>query len=331
MKLKRYLKNLIKPALVFLLVNILISSGCSRRPPGPLEKTDIEKKFLESFNETTKIEYPLHTSTRIAGKTFWIYIATEKDLLTINSSRGVGGVMPEKNIKFMDITCQYESSSFSLDYIFLKYTAEEKGKEKDLLKKTVGGTTLYQDFTDTTILILQKTYFSIGDILRDTEDFNFFAICLANITKGIKITFVIHRVDMEQFLMNMLPPDEFYTRMILKTDGSKEIVNDKYGLHVEYNDISLIDFLREQIVSNARAKVNELEKYSAQQLKAINKLDSIILKTVYDVTEKYEFDDFMFVEIVDLISDERLTVSKRKLISQFASPPKSYYLQDYNF
>ena len=327
MKLKRYLKNSIKTVQVLLIASLLLATSCSRKPASPLEKTSAEEKFLKSFNKTTKIEYPLHTSTRVVGKTFWIYIATEKDLLTINSTSGVGGVMPEKNIKFMDITCQYESSTFNLNYIFLKYSAEEKAEEKDLLKKTVGGTTLYQDFTDTTIVVLQKTYYSIGDILRETEDFNFFAICLANIKKGIKITFVIHRVDIEQFLMNMLPPDEFYTRMILKTDGSKEIINDKYGLHVEYNDISLIDFLREQIVSNARAKVNELEKYSAQQLKAINKLDNIILKSVYDVTEKYEFDDFMFVEIENLISKERLTLSKRKLISQFSNPPKSYYLQ----
>jgi len=331
MKLKRYLKNLIKPALVILLVNILISSGCSPRPPTPLEKTDIEKKFLESFNKTTKPAYPLIASTRIFGKTFWIHIATKKDLLTINSSRGIGGVMPEKNIKFIDIKCQYESSAFYMDYIFLKYDPEEKAKQRDLFKKTVGGTTLYQDFTYECIEILQKTYYAVGDIIAETEGMNFFVICAANIEKGIKITFVIHRLDMEQFLLNMLPPDEFYNRMILKTDGSKEIIGDKYGLHLEHNDISLIDFLREQIVKNATTKINEMEKYNAQVLKSIDRLDNIILKSVYDVVTKYEFDDFMFVEIENIISKEILSLSKRKLINKFNKPISPHYTQDYNF
>ena len=49
-------------------------------------------------------------------------------------------------------------------------------------------------------------------------------------------------LDMEQFLTGMLPSDEFYNRMILKTEGNKEIINDKYGLSIDYNDLSLIDF-----------------------------------------------------------------------------------------
>jgi len=279
----------------------------------------VEKKFLDSFNKTTKLNYPLYTSTKISGKTFWIYIATEKELLTINCSPVTGGVTPDKNIKFLDINCQYENSSFDINYVFLKYSPEEKNKERDIFRKTVGGTTLYQDFTPTAIEILQKTYYAIGDIVSDTQDINFFVIYLADIKNGIKITFVIHRLDMEQFLLNMLPSDEFYNRMILKADGSKDIVNDKYGIHIEYNDISLVDFLREQIVSNVRSKVSEMEKYKTEELKALDNLDEILLRGVYEVTTKYQFTDFSFVEINNVITKDKLSFSKARLINKFTN------------
>lgn len=325
----RYLRNSINPALTVLLISSLFLSACARKLPPPA-KTNVEEKFLASFNKTAKLDYPVYTTTRTVGKTLWIYIATDKDILTINSSSNKGGVLPEKNIKFLDITCQYENSAFDINYIFLKYSPEEKEKEKDLFKKTVGGTTLYQDFTNATIEILQKAYFSIGDIIRDTENMNFFAICLANIKNGIKITFVIHRLDMEQFLLNMLPSDEFYNRMILKADGSKDIINDKYGLHIEYNDILLVDFLREQIVNNAKAKINEMEKYGAERIKSLDKLDDIILKSIYEVVTKYKFSDFDLVEIQDLISKDRLSISRTRLLSKFSNPSPAYSLEDEN-
>lgn len=314
-----YLKNIIYPVLI---ADLLLFTGCSRTPP-PIAKTSTEEKFLKSFNKTTNLEYPLYTTTKIVGKTFWIYIATQKELLTINTTSAIGGVMPEKIIKFMDIKCRYENSAFNLDYIFIKSTPEEKAKEQDLFKKSMGGTSLYQDFTDTTIEILQKAYYAIGDIISDTENMNFFAICLADIKKGIKITFVIHRLDMEQFLLEMLPSDEFYNRMILKTDGRKEIINDKYGLAVEYSDISLIDFLREQIVNHASAKISEMEKYEAEQLKALDNLDDIIANSVYEVATKYEFGDFIIVEIKNIITKETTILTKSKLINQFSKPATS--------
>jgi len=326
-----YSKNSIKPALIVLIISIGLSSilGCSRRVPIP--KSDLEKKFLESFNKTTKLNYPLYTSTRTVGKTLWIYIATEKELLTINSSPVTGGVTPDKAVKFMDINCQHENSSFNINYIFLKYRPEEKNKDRDIFQKTVGGTTLYQDFGNAAIEILQKTYFAIGDIISDSQDLNFFVICLANIKNGTKITFVIHRLDIEQFLLNMLPSDEFYNRMILKADGSKDIVKDKYGLHIEYIDISLIDFLREQIVSNARSKVNEMEKFRPEELMALDNLDDILLRSVYDVTTKYKFEDFTFIEINNSISKDQLLYSKTKLTNKFNNKIPAAYLEPYNF
>lgn len=330
MKLKRYLKNLTS---LVLILSSCLSYGCSPRsaPPPSLKTTSVEKEIVTSFNATAKIGYPLDISTTISGKTFWIYIATKKDILTLTPASSMGGLTPEKFIKFMDIQCNYQAESmFALDYIFLKYSEEEKTQNKNLFEQAVGGTMLYQDYTDTLIEILQKTYASIGDIINKVEDLNFFAISVANIKKGIKITFVVHRLDMEQFLMGMLPPNEFYSRMIVKTEGMKEIINDRYGLHIEYNDISLVNYLREQIITNSRATIGEMERFEPEKLKSIDKLDDILLKSVYEVTSKYEFDDFLFVEVKNIVTHEKSSISKSKLISRYELP-SSYSLEEYNF
>jgi hypothetical protein len=118
----------------------------------------------------------------------------------------------------------------------------------------------------------------------------------------------------------MLPPDEFYNRMVLKTDGSKDIIGDKYGLSVVYSDISLTDFLREQVANHAIAKINEMEKYETEKLKALDNLNDVLLNSVYEVTTKYEFDDFIMVEIQNIITKEKTTLTKSKLINQFSNP-----------
>ena len=326
----RYLNNLTYLALI---LSLLLFSSCSKPPSSPLETTSLEKEFLENFQKTAQLHYQLNANTKIVGKTFWIYVATDQELIQISAKTGMNGFMPEKIIKFMDIKCQYEESVFRSDYIFLKYSPEERKKQQDLFQKTIGGSSLYQDFTKATLEILQKVYLAIGDIITETEDLSFFTICLADIVNGIKITFVIHRLDMEQFLTGMLPSDEFYSRMILKTDGSKEIINDKYGISVEYNDISLIDFLEEQIVNNTRSEISEMEQFKAEDLEALDKLDDTILENIYTVTTKYEFDNYILIEVENIISGNKLSISKSKLFRKFEGPSPSYLLdsEDFNF
>lgn len=311
----RYLRNLIYLAKIILIVNLIVFASCSQRPPSPLGKTSIEEKFLNGFNKSARLEYPVYASTNITGKTFWIYVATEKDLWTFTGVSSVGGVIPEDIIKFSEIKCNYENSIFFVKYIFLKNPPEDK--DRDIFKKPVGGTSIVPDFTNETYEILEKTYAAIGDIISEVERIDFFAICIANIKGGTKMIFATHRLDTEQYLLGMLPSDEFNNRMIFITEGNKDIINDKYGLHMKYNDISLIDFLREQIEGLSRAKLSEMEKYEPEKLKAIEKLDDILLKSVYEVTTKYEFNDYILVDIENIITKEKLSISKSRLLNKF--------------
>jgi len=313
-----------------IIAGLSIFTSCSS-PRAPLPKTNIENDFLEGFNKSIQPKYKLYATTKVVGKAFWIYIATEESILTLNSAQSIGGMAPEKKIKFLDINCQFKDSVFDVSYVFLKFRPEEIDKSKDILNESAGGGSIYPDYSDSTIEILQKTFSAIGDIIPKTQDMNFFIICLADIKKGLQITFIIHRLDMEQFLLNMLPADEFYNRMILKSEGKREIRNDKYGVHIDYKDISLVEFLREQIVNDARAKLNEMEKFEPRKIDTLNNLDDIIPKSIYEVSSKYQFTDFLFVDIKNDITKERLLISKSKLTNMFQNssrlvPQKEYLL-----
>jgi len=91
--------------------------------------------------------------------------------------------MPDKIIKLLEIKSNYDKPAFKSDYIFLKYSEKEKNKEK---KESSSETTLVQDYTDTALEILNKTYATIGDIISLVEDMNFFTLCLADIKRGQK-------------------------------------------------------------------------------------------------------------------------------------------------
>jgi len=108
-------------------LSLLVSSGCTQRSALPRIKTDIERDFLKSFNATFKPSYPLYTSTKTVGKTLWVYIAVEKDLLTVYPGQKVTA---EKIIKFFEMNCDYESTMFDADYIFLNIPMKKKAEKK---------------------------------------------------------------------------------------------------------------------------------------------------------------------------------------------------------
>jgi len=116
-----------------------------------------------------------------------------------------------------------------------------------------------------------------------------------------------------------LPQDEFYNRTLVVSKGNKELINDRYGLSIEYKDVLFIDFLKEQIINNTKAILFDLEKYKPKELAAIETLDDIIIKNIYDVTKKYAFNDFSLATILNLISKQTTKMTKAEMENKFTA------------
>jgi len=320
----RYLKNSTFLVLI-LLLNICYFWGCDKKESAPEEKSSIEQEFIKSFNDSHKLDYQTTPNTEIVGKTFWIYIATNQEIISAESRETQ--TLPPKIVKFLEIECRYENSIFGIDYIFLKHKPQEyslyedkkeKKKNKDLLQeKSLAGKEIYPESTDKLREIFNKVYFTIGDIIGDANEIDFFVICIADIKRGVKSTYVAHKLDLEKSLLRMLPDEEFGNRLFRRNVQDPEIKNDIYGLHINYIDISLIDFITEQIETQAYYKVYEMQMYEAKKLTALEDLEEIILRSVYDRAVNYEFYGFYLVEVENLITKAKSSISKSRLIGKF--------------
>ena len=76
MKLSLFLKNSIKPVLLFVSLNILLISGCSC----PVEPTYKGKDIPQLVKKICKDEYNLNVTTKRVGSTLWIYAPVDKIL-----------------------------------------------------------------------------------------------------------------------------------------------------------------------------------------------------------------------------------------------------------
>ena len=321
MRLIQYSKNLTFLALLSL--NFLAFGGCAQKKEIPEVKKPIEKEFITSFQANNKLNYQLDANTKIVDKTFWIYVATDKEIISLETQKSED--LPPKIVKFIDVKSDYKNSIFSIGYIFLKHKPEEYSlfqdknkKTQDILQeKSLSGKEIYPESTNTLLEIFNKIYITIGDIISDAKDINFFVIAIADIKRGVKSTYVIHKLDLEKSLLRMLPDEEFSNRIFRRNLKDPEIKNDKYGLHINYVDISLIDFLKNQIETNVYGKIYEMQKFEAKKLQELEDLQDIVLRAVYDVAINYEFYDFYLVETLDLLTKKSSSVSKSSLMKKF--------------
>jgi len=308
--------------LVLLFLNLYFFSGCQQKPQLSSEekKSTIEQTLINSFLTNNKLNYQLDINTKIVGKTFWIYIATDQEIISLETQPSEE-LLP-KIIKFIDVKSTFKNSNFTIEYIFLKNKPDEYSpflKNRDILQeKSLLGKELYPETTNQFLEIFQKTYVAIGDIISDVRDINFFVIAIADIKRGIKSTLVIHKLDLEKSLLNILPYNEFSNRIFRRNVKDPEIKNDKYGLHIKYIDISLIDFLNNQIESKVFSKLYEMLKFEAKKVQELEDIQEIILKSLYEVVIlNYEFYDFYVVDVTDMISKKSFTISKSSLIKKF--------------
>lgn len=301
-KLKVFSKNSIYLALA---LSLSLVSSCSKLPPAEKYPSDPAKAFLKSFNETIKLDAPLYTCAKLIGKTLWIYAASEKEVLSVERAQRQGhlgkkylefkGDFPEPLVRYRAL---YE----------IKELPETKYEEEPI---SVG---LTENYTDTAQEIITKVYSSISDILYTSDKaFNFFAICVADIKKGIEIGFTINKADMEKYVVGIIPAEEFHNRVIFKARGDEKIVNDKQGLHLGYKDISLTDFIIELVSLQIRQEFLGLK----DEEKTGEKLQEIILKNLHKVMKVYELDKLETIELENTLTGAKLTVSRPELLERF--------------
>lgn len=292
MKLKRSSKNLVKAALK-LLPLILFLSACN----SSISPSFLKEEVPQAVKDICKKEYELDVSTRLIGNTLWVYMPLE-DIIAKPPK-------PEKYIeRFLleDTKNLFDARTLRVNYL-IRHTPEKEKEQEMTIKKSVN------EKIFNILQVIRRVLFSIANHKKDGPIF--FCIVTADIKNGFEIKQLFHLLDLKKLSYGLISQTEYQHRVVQSTGISALIIGDKNGDHLNYRQITIEEFLADQIQNRIRLKFSKPEvENNADIDKEVHKVVAYTLKT-------YEFKDFNFVELNNLATQARVLLNQTAVFSDF--------------
>jgi hypothetical protein len=271
---------LVKPVLLFNLLICIIFAGCK----GQIEPTYKEENLTSLVKQICKDEYQLDVITARTPTTLWV--------------------------------CAPLSKILHKDY----------GKKEDKI------------FDEEMVDKLRNILTTIGRVLVSSDRTpEFFVLVASDINIGLDYTLIANALDIKKSYAGFIPFTETQKRYVIKFGLAPEAIGDTTGRHVQIYDIRLPDFLAQQIAQRIASlfQADELNKYLkveksdgvfnngtfifAYSIKEILKPEKNInvmkeiLKIITYCIKTYEFQDFSSLEITDLLTQDKLVLSRQEI------------------
>lgn len=292
MKLRRSLKNSARAARnSLILTGLLLFFGCTSSTSPTYLKEDITK----AIEDICKNEYKTEVKTKHIGQTLWIYIPVE-DMLTKADK-------PEKYTEKFEI--QDNKGFFSGEIIKLSYlikTIPEKEKTQEY-----GYNKAVSEKTNNVWKALRRVIFSM-DRSAGGEP-KFFVMVIADIKNGLLTKEIFYYLDLKKVSYQFVSWTEYQHRAILDTEVSPEVIGDKEGNSLQYTDITLEEFIIDQIQHRIKLKFQKPE---------VNKnadIDKEILKIISYTLNTYGFKAFKDVELENLLTNKKTILNQAAILA----------------
>lgn len=285
-RLKRYSRNAVK-AVLSASILILFTTGCNSSTAPTFKK----ETAASSIKDILKREYNLEVTTGLAGNALWIYYPAQ-DILE-ESKKNEAFRIERTDTKLIDgnITTVYS----------IKKTAP-KEIDSSKFKKQI------QDNTGNIWKILRRVLFSL-DRSKESEP-EFYRIVVADIKNGFEIINTSYYTDIKKVSYGIISGEEYGHRSPQEINVSEEIIGDKTGKHVVFKSISMGDFIAQQI--NHRI----ILKFATPEfdLRANVDIDKEIKKIPPLTIKIYDYQDFNFVELENLVSGYKIMLNKAAIL-----------------
>ena len=280
--------------------------GCTSKKidiarPAP---TDIQKKFEIKCRK----DYNLNISTRLVGKTFWIYAPTDKPLFDFAAETPPPPDPLKKPAKYnlLYITGSYKNNAYSFDYDIIPKTKSELANEG-----------IRNEGTDYFNKLYNNLFTAVTETLLDPNTpISFVVISITDIKKGIEARYTFYLEDYRMASVEGIPYDEFSKRVLQESKGSTDYIGDEIGQHLEYSDIYMPDFLTKQMINRIRFKFTQSD-FPPQQ-----SYEEAILGVIADTNRYYHFKDFKEVVTNDIRAKKKMIFSPKQLDSFGDDKPK---------
>jgi len=290
MKSKRSSKSLVKVGLKILPL-VLFLSACNSSVAPSFLKEDISR----AVKDICKKEYKLDIITHLVGRTFWVYMPLENIMAN----------KPEKYLERFLVESkrsQFNEKIINVNY-FVKLVPETEKQQEWSLDKSVN-TKIFN-----VLQVVRRVFFSMDN--SEKNEPLFFCIITADVAKGFELKQIFYCPDLKKVSYGFISQTEYQHRIVQDSEVSEEIIADKEGRHLVYRDITLEEFLAEQIRCRIEMKFRkpEVEK-NADIDKEVSKIVTLTLNT-------YLFKDFALVEMTNLVTEAKTILNQAAV---FAGP-----------
>ncbi|MDD5128929.1 MAG: hypothetical protein PHO40_04685 [Candidatus Omnitrophica bacterium] len=291
MKSKLSSKNLAKAGLK-LIPLILILSACTSSTAPSFMKEDIPR----AVKDICKKEYQLNIITKLTGRTLWVYMPLENIV--------VKSPYPEKYTeRFLveDKRNQFNEKVLKINYMIKPVPETEKQQEMSLDKSV--NTKIFN-----VLQVIRRVLFSM-DNRQGKDNPIFFCIVTADIANGFELKQIFHCLDLKKISYGFISQTEYQHRIVQETEVSSQIIGDKEGQHLIYHDVTLEDFLADQIQNRIRIK------FQKPEVEKNVDIDREVMKVVSLTLNTYAFKDFTLVEMSNLDSGAKTILNQAAVSS----------------
>ncbi|MDP2928317.1 MAG: hypothetical protein Q8N80_05940 [Candidatus Omnitrophota bacterium] len=290
MKSKLSSKSLVKVGLK-ILPFVLFLSACNSSVSPSFLKEDI----TQAVKDICKKEYKLDTATKLSGSTLWVYIPLEDIVSKLDK--------PEKYVeRFLleDTKNSLDEKILKVNYLIRPTTEKEKQQEMALDKSV-------NEKIFNVLQVIRRVLFSMGNSKKDIPVF--FCIVTADIKNGFEIKQIFYFLDLKKLSYSFISQTEYQHRIVQDTAISAEIIGDRTGSHLNYRDITLEEFIADQIQNRIKLK------FQKPEVEASADIDKEVLKIVAYTLDTYQFKDFTFVEISNLANGTKIILNQTAILA----------------
>ncbi|MFA5100042.1 MAG: hypothetical protein WC547_04065 [Candidatus Omnitrophota bacterium] len=288
-KSKRSSRNLARAALNnFCIVGVCLAlCGCFFSSGNPTYTT---QNIAKSLRDVALAEYKTDISVKLVGSTLWVYMPVT-DLFIKNPK---SEKYPEK-FKILKNNGAFKDSSFVGEYLIKPVPVTDKAQEykinKDISEK-IG--TLWK--------ILRRVMFSIEPSQRD--DIKFVVMVIADVKNGFEVKEIFYARDLKKVSYGLMSIWEFQHRVIQDSSVSPLVIGDKTGRHVEYKDLTLPDFIAQQIEYRISLKFQKPEVEQSVDI------DKEVAKIITETLRMYELTEIEEIKFKNIHLNTNVTLAK---------------------
>ena len=290
MKSKPSSKSLVKAGLKLVFL-VLFLSACNSSVNPSFLKEDI----TQAVSDICKKEYRLDTVTKLLGRTLWVYLPLE-DMVS----------KPEKPEKYVErFLLEDKENSLNEKVLkvnfFVRPTPEKEKLQEMALDKSVN------EKIFNVLQVIRRVLFSLGNSKQDAPQF--FCIVTSDIKNGFEIKQVFYLLDLKKLSYSFISQTEYQHRIIQNSAISAAIIGDKTGSHINYRDITLEEFIAQQIQNRIKMK------FQKPEVEANADIDKEVLKIVTYTLEAYQFKDFSLLELSNLDTGKQIILNQTSILA----------------